>query len=152
MGSPLVALCTCDAEIGKVPILNMVTALNPSTVLSVFLVKIFSIFGSLSVILVPMNAQPHPYAQASPAPIRILPYFLQKQPSEYGVRKWALLYGERFPSTYQPFDRSSVAPCKLPSLPIHLQLQQQLLHVRCGSLDRPSTLQCSAVGLKIISY
>ena len=30
------------------------------------------------------------------------------------------------PSTYQPFDRSSVALCKLPSLPI--RIQQQLLH------------------------
>ena len=45
---------------------------NPSTVLSVFLVKIFSIFGSLSRTAYIAHAQPHPYAQASPAPMQII--------------------------------------------------------------------------------
>ena len=49
------------------------------------------------------------------------------------------------PSTYQPFDRSTVAPCKLPSLPIHLQ--QQLLHVQ-NLLGGGADL-CIGVGLRM---
>ena len=67
-------------------------ALNPSTVLSVFLVKIFSIFGSLAVILAHSlyiaHVQPHPCTQASPAPMQIIDFVRAKVTAggELGVK------------------------------------------------------------------
>ena len=56
-------------------------ALNPFTVLSVFLVKIFSIFGSLSVILVHSlycACTAPPLCTASPTPMQIIDFVRAK--------------------------------------------------------------------------
>ena len=58
-------------------------------------------------------------------------------------------YGERS-HLHQPFDRSSVAPCKLPSLPIHLQ--QQLLHYKINDLHGGGAGLCNRGGAAHAQY